>query len=242
MGKRSDYPRVEKDKYFTPPKAIIPLLPHLKPGVRYKEPCAGAGDLITHLRPYATLVAANDIAPDVDWIEQGDAFNVEIGDAEQFITNPPWTRALLHALIIHLSDQAPTWLLFDSNWANTLQAKPFMERCRKIVAVGRLQWIPGSQWTGKDDASWYLFDKPIAGSAPLFFGRMCLPPEAVKKTRRICTDCGVLIDRFGKWKLKTRNGLATPVHVDCAFPSTGAPVAPASTPLFDWADGGVVSP
>jgi hypothetical protein len=77
-----------------------------------------------------------------------------------FITNPPWDRKILHPLIVHLSDQAPTWLLFDADWMHTRQAAPFMPRLRKIVSVGRVKWIPDSTMTGKDNCAWYLFDRP----------------------------------------------------------------------------------
>ena len=175
--------------------------------------------------------------PEADGIAQGDAFECQIGDADVFITNPPWTRPLLHRTIVHLSDQAPTFLLFDTDWMNTGQAGKFMERCRKIIYVGRLLWIPGTTTRGFQPCAWYEFGKPIPGSAPAFFAHKCLPAEADKRTRRICADCGVLIDRFGKWTLQTRNGLPTPVHRDCAWPSTGGPVAPAAVPLLDWAAG-----
>lgn len=237
MGKRSDFPRIDKDCYDTPVEAIGPLLPHLDLTLPYAEPFAGQGNLIDHLRPHLTLVWCSDIAPRREGIPQADALNCVLGDARQFISNPPWSRKLLHELIVYLSDQGPTWLLFDSNWANTKQAHPFMERCRKIVAVGRLKWIPDSKHFGKDDCSWYLFDKPLAGSAPVFYGRGCLPPEAVRRPRRICHDCGVMIDRFGKWALRSRNGILTPVHLYCDNPSGRVPLGErvlAPIPLFEW--------
>jgi len=76
-----------------------------------------------------------------------------------FITTPPWDRKILHPLIIHLSDQAPTWLLFDAAWMFTAQSAPYMKYCKTVIAVGRLLWIPGTTMTGKDDCAWYLFDK-----------------------------------------------------------------------------------
>src|SRR3984893_1647357 len=66
-------------------------------------------------------------------------------DAEFFITNPPWTRQLLHPIIVNLKRQKPTWLLFDADWAHTIQAAPYLSFCRKIVSVGRVKWI-GSRY------------------------------------------------------------------------------------------------
>ena len=45
-----------------------------------------------------------------------------------------------------------------------------MKRCRKVVSVGRLKWIPGSKHTGKDNCAWYLFGFAPLG-APRFYER-----------------------------------------------------------------------
>jgi hypothetical protein len=60
------------------------------------------------------------------------------------------------------------------------------------------------------------------------------PPEARGRAQRICPDCGVLIDRFAKWQLKTRNGVPTPVHKDCRYPSGEPRIV--ETPLIDWGE------
>lgn len=91
---------------------------------------------------------------------------------EAFITNPPWTRSLLHPLIVHLSNQAPTWLLFDADWMHTKQAAPYLDRLVRIVSVGRLKWIPDSKMDGKDNCAWYLFNRLYGGPyATIFHGR-----------------------------------------------------------------------
>ena len=38
------------------------------------------------------------------------------GDADAIITNPPYTRELMHRLIAHFQRIAPTWLLIDYDW------------------------------------------------------------------------------------------------------------------------------
>lgn len=86
------------------------------------------------------------------------------------ITNPPWTRAVLHPMIAHLSSLRPTWLLFDADWPHTRQASELMLRCERIVAIGRVKWIEGSPHTGKDNCAWYLF-RNGAGGAARFYGR-----------------------------------------------------------------------
>jgi len=161
MGKRSDFKRRKHDQYLTPEKPVHPLVPHLPAGrFTFTEPCAGDGRLITHLE-YLTngdCIEACDIDPQRSDIVQRNAMSIKDTDADLFITNPPWTREILHPLIVHLSDIKPTWLLFDGDWLFTGQAEPFLPRLRKVVAVGRVSWMENGV-SGKDNAAWYLFDK-----------------------------------------------------------------------------------
>lgn len=171
MGKRSDFERAPRDFYPTPAAAVAPLIPHLRPGSLFSEPCAGDGALIRHLHAAGLQTQDSlDIEPGDPHIRRADALTDDLGHPEQFITNPPWDRKVLHPLIVRLSDIAPTWLLFDADWAHTRQAAPFLPRLRKIVAVGRVKWIPDSPFTGKDNCAWHLFDKPASEPAA-FYGR-----------------------------------------------------------------------
>lgn len=166
MGKRSDFVRRRNDLYRTfDPRAVAALLPHLGPFVWFYEPCAGDGVLVDQLEAAGHLcVYQGDIDPLADGIVEADAFDlVDVPDGATIITNPAWSRPILHPLIVHLSDMAPTWLLFDAAWAFTKQSAPFDNRLRKVVAVGRLRWIEGTTMDGKDDCAWYLFDRPVAG-------------------------------------------------------------------------------
>jgi hypothetical protein len=54
----------------------------------------------------------------------------------------------------------PTWLLIDADWVHTKQAIPYLPRLKTIVSVGRVRWIPGSPYDGKDNCAWHLFDRP----------------------------------------------------------------------------------
>ena len=170
MGKRSNFIRNKHDLYDTPASAVDYLIPHLKGVKCFYEPCYGNGALAVALeergihlleacevqsassfdaRPYHTRcrVRYNRDAME-DWPhEQCDAV----------ITNLPWTRNLLHPMILHFQKIAPTWLLFDADWAFTKQARPFIDQCSHFVSVGRLKWIPDSPHTGKDNAAWYRF-------------------------------------------------------------------------------------
>lgn len=173
MGKRSDFERLERDYYPTPYKAVKPLLPHLpEEPFTYCEPCAGDGRLVEHLLSVGGICTqAVDIEPQVGWVGKGDVFDMTVSNTDLIITNPPWDRKILHPLIVHLSMQAPTWLLFDADWKHTVQAKPYLPLCTKIVSVGRVKWIEGSKSQGMDNCAWYLFDINNKQEAPLFYGR-----------------------------------------------------------------------
>lgn len=156
MGKRSNFEKIEKDAYMTTdPRASAPLLRYFESECEspsYYEPCVGNGDLVRLLQPLV-CVGSSD--------EEKDArcTNYKTGQAKYFITNPPWSRKLLHPIIDNLRRQLPTWLLFDSDWMFTAQSAPYMKYCHAIIPVGRLRWMPGTTMDGKDNCAWYLFDK-----------------------------------------------------------------------------------
>lgn len=151
MGKRSSFKKIDKDAYLTiDPRATQPLLDYLVRDVFYYEPCCGEENLIKLLSGFR-CVGCSDVEKDARTTKY-DVFN-----AEYFITNPPWSRNILHPIIDNLRVQLPTWLLFDADWMHTQQAIPYMEYCKTIISVGRVRWIPDSTMDGKDNCAWYLF-------------------------------------------------------------------------------------
>lgn len=179
MTKRAykKFERNERDFYATPEAAVLPLLPHVEHGTSFDEPCAGDGALVGHLIAGGLVPAfISDIEPRSGEIACRDALDRPFCQGSMFITNPPWDRKILHPLITHLSDIAPTWLLFDSDWMHTKQAAPFMQRLKKIVSVGRVSWFGDT--VGFDNCAWYLFDKPSSG-LPVFVGRTPFEPTIV---------------------------------------------------------------
>lgn len=153
MGKRSDFPKVEKDAYMTTDKrAVRPLLDYYK-GIpfSYYEPCVGEKDLINLLAGFGRVCVGHS---DSELDARITKYNT---DADFFVTNPPWTRDILHPIIDNLRRQLPTWLLFDADWMFTAQSNPYMKFCKVVLPVGRLKWIPGTTDVGKDNCAWYLF-------------------------------------------------------------------------------------
>lgn len=182
MTKRASgkYPRNPRDFYATPSEAVVPLLPHLS-GISgpayYDEPCCGSGALIHCLSNHGHICASATDKYPVEQYPMGgppqssqDALALLDCLGDMFITNPPWSRPILHKLIVHLSDITPTWLLFDADWMHTKQSIPFMSRCVKIVSVGRVSWM-GNGTVGFDNCAWYMFDKHHTG-VTAFFGRV----------------------------------------------------------------------
>ena len=169
MGKRSNFERNPRDFYPTPKEAVIPLLPHLPEKGLFAEPCAGDGRLIGHIEELTGLAGywMTDIEPHADFIGNGDARTDKIVGCDICITNPPWDRKILHPLIDNLSNQLPTWLLFDADWMHTKQSVPYIKMCSKIVSVGRIKWF--GNMTGKDNCAWYLFDRKANNT--IFYGR-----------------------------------------------------------------------
>lgn len=184
MGKRSDYERKPRDYYPTPLEAVRPLIPHLPQSFLFIEPCAGDGRLITHIETLhgnCECIGAYDIEPQHADVEELDALEItrhEIPENSLIITNPPWDRTkksgyLLHEMIKHFSDLAPTWLLFDADWAHTVQSSELAKtRLQKIVSIGRVKWIEDSVGTGKDNCCWYYFVSHSQKIGPTeFYGR-----------------------------------------------------------------------
>lgn len=169
MGKRSSFQRRKADAYQTiDPRAVKVLLPYLRQRHvrKFAAPCCGEGHLVRGLEKFGLVCTlASDIKDGRDAMAITD-FN----GADAIIENPPWTRALLHPLILHFAKHKPTWLLFDADWAFNKRSGPYLEQCSDIVAIGRLHWIEGTTMTGKDNSAWYRFDSHHFGG-PRFHGR-----------------------------------------------------------------------
>ena len=183
MGKRSNFERIPRDFYPTPHAAVPPLIPHLR-GVRtFAEPCCGDGALVRHLEAHGlrcVYARRHRHRPGCAWR------STQYGDADAIITNPPYTRPLMHALIAHFAQILPTWLLLESDWACTKQAGPFMPCCSDIVSVGRLRWIEGTTMSGKENFAWYRFDARHS-AGPIFHAHGSAP---VSSRVSLCVQCG----------------------------------------------------
>ena len=180
MSKRSNFERVPKENYpTTDPRPVAILASHLEGVETYAEPCVGDGILVQHLSDigldcgFACDVELRGIPAEGGVLPtrfghvpcyQKDALNLSIMDVagcDVIITNPPWRRDWLHPMIEHFASLKPTWLLFDADWAHTVQAAPYLAYCTRIVSVGRVKWFPDSPHQAMDNCAWYRFHKGI---------------------------------------------------------------------------------
>lgn len=155
-------------------KAVSPLLPFLPTNCDFVEPCAGDGVLADHLVSVGhKCILKSDIAPQRADIRRMSAHQIKsVPRGTLIITNPPWTREIMHPLLKHLCRIAPVWALYDADWLFTKQAGPYMQFVRKAVAVGRVHWIEGTTTDGKDNCAWTLWDGTRPESFTEFHGRV----------------------------------------------------------------------
>lgn len=175
MGKRSNYEKKPRDYYPTPRKAVEPLVGHLPLRFSYCEPCAGDGALVKHLEEIfgAYCFLAKDIEPKQSWIIEGDTTELqgpELEYCEFIITNPPFTWATLKGMLDCFIPLRQTVLLLPADYMHNIRMKPYMEKCNKIVSVGRVKWIEGSKSAGVDNYCWYFFDNEN-NEPTKFYGR-----------------------------------------------------------------------
>ena len=182
MGKRSNFERIPRDFYPTPYPAVPPLTPHLR-GVRsFAEPCCGDGALVRYLESFGLrCVYAGDIATGQDALALD-----HYGTADAIITNPPYTRELMHRLIAHFQRIAPTWLLLPADWMHNLHAAPFLPSCTDIVSVGRVRWFEGTKMSSMENFAWYRFVAHHS-AGPILHARDSAP---VSSHVSLCAQCG----------------------------------------------------
>ena len=119
MSKRSNFERREAGFYPMPRAPVLPLVPYLGGIETFAEPCAGDGNLVGPLVEFGLRCAySGDSRSGQDALAHD-----HYGAVDVIITNPPWSRNLMHRLIAHFQSIRPTWLLLDADWAHT--AAPF---------------------------------------------------------------------------------------------------------------------
>lgn len=178
MGKRSTFEKKPKDFYpTTDPNAIPPKFIEFVRGKRYAEPCCGAGDLVDLLADVAVCKWESDI----EYRGAGKLWDAmclskhELEKADLIITNPPYTKSVLLGLIDHFITLKPTWLLLPADLMHNKYFGPYMEKCTRVVSVGRLCWFPkeGKKINSTENYCWYFWPKGAkGGEGTKFYGRI----------------------------------------------------------------------
>ena len=172
MGKRSDQPKIDKGKYYTPLSALAPLLPMLPPAVNFIEPCAGDGRLADYLEQLGhSCTMAFDIEPAEDRTRQ-----IFVADAAQLdiihiprkttfaITNPPWPLngkkgdPAVSIIRRMLRFNLLTWVLLPAEFMHSAYAADLLTaHCETVVSIGRVKWFPGTKHGSMESCCWYQF-------------------------------------------------------------------------------------
>lgn len=180
MGKRSDFPKKDRDFYGTVDNKVLrqPFLDKIK-GKTYAEPCYGHGDLEALLLPYATLKYKCDVRATNVACKVQDAMTLtreQLKGCDLIITNPPFTRNVLLPMIDHFSNLKPTWLLLPADYMHNAYFGPYIEKCTRVVSIGRICWFPtdeGKRVASTDNFCWYFWPKGATNDGTTeFIGRI----------------------------------------------------------------------
>lgn len=175
-SRSKQFDRIPQDAYDTPLSASWPLFSHLPKNAHFAEPCAGRGQLVRHLENNGFKCAyAGDVKPRAVGIQTRDALSFtpamfKRARAQVIITNPPWKHELCAPLVTHFMKLGPTWLLLDADWMHNQRTAEMLDRCAKVVSIGRVKWIENSRSTGFDNCCWYYFPMHHRGG-PTIIGR-----------------------------------------------------------------------
>jgi len=156
MGKRSDFDRLTRDFYATiDPKALPETFLECVSGSTYAEPCYGNGDLVRLIGDRAECLHKSDIEGG-EGCQQLDGTKLTYGDiwkCNAIVTNPPYKRTMLDPLLDQwLTVKKPIWLLLPADYMHNITFGKYMEKCSKVVSVGRLFWFK-SVWVVNEQIS-----------------------------------------------------------------------------------------
>lgn len=175
MGKRSNFPKKEKEFYGTVDKKVLKeSFLELIEGKTYAEPCWGEGDLEDLLRGEATCGWRSDIRDTSPISKQMSGLEVtpyDVRDCDLIITNPPFSKGVLLPLLDHFITLKPTWLLLPADYMHNAYFKPYMEKCSKVVTIGRICWFPvdGKRVASTDNFCWYYWKKNATSDTQTVF-------------------------------------------------------------------------
>lgn len=160
------FPRVPQDRYLTPWAATLPLAPFLSEVGTFAEPCCADRGLVQHIEGHGPLcIHADDLSHGTDALTDPVLKGLIV---DRIITNPPYSWPVLKRMIPLFFSIAPTWLLLEERFKYNERCQRFMAHCSRIVAVGRVQWFPGTDHASRVNYEWYEFVPTARNAPPLF--------------------------------------------------------------------------
>ena len=149
------------------PDAVKPLIPYIL-NSNYAEVCIGDGDLVKLIGLNANCVWGSDVNGDPFTYQcpAEDLTEEDMRGVDYIITNPPFSWEMLEPMLKVLPKLKPTWLLLPADFMHNKRSGPYMKKCKLILSVRRLYWVPedgGKGVKGKDNYCWFLFDDDHTG-------------------------------------------------------------------------------
>jgi hypothetical protein len=190
MEKRSSFERIPRDFNPTPYPPVPPLIPHLR-GVRsFAESraavtvrwCAIWNRLGCAASMPANIVTGQDALATADY-----------GEPDAIITNPPFMREVMHKLIAHFQNIAPTWLLLGAATANFVSTgyATSPDECRTQIGTAFHRMLTRDDLRERPDAKpgpprrEQVIDGPAGPLRPYDCGKDILLGPMVRSERRI---------------------------------------------------------
>lgn len=155
MSHRTRFERIPQDRYYTPFRPVVPLIPHLEAyGVTtFSEPCVGGSNLVRHLDHFGIACTYSaDLDEGVDAL-----LDPNLDGADNIITNPPYAWDVLAPMLNRFMRICPTWLLLEADFGFNARTADMMRYCTDVVPVGHVRWFDDTENESRKHYAWFRF-------------------------------------------------------------------------------------
>ncbi|WP_315792684.1 class I SAM-dependent methyltransferase [Bradyrhizobium sp. SZCCHNRI1002] len=160
----SEYPRVDRDRYETPPEAVAVLMPYLPPRLYLWEPACASGKMVRALAAAGHSVRCGDIA---DAGGGTDFLKVETAPRgiQGIVTNPPYSLArefVEHGIALMKPVDGFVAMLLPLDYGTAVSRRHLFRDCPifalKIEMTWRIRWFEGTLGNPKENHCWCVWD------------------------------------------------------------------------------------
>jgi hypothetical protein len=168
--RNSEYARMERDEYLTPPWCVHAVVPHLVRPTKVWEPANANGQMAAALRECGLQVMESDIADGTDFLAEQDARG-----ADCICTNPPYSdaqRFIEHALVLMSPCRGIVAMLLrtDFDHAKTRQHLFYPPFARKLALTKRIVWFEPKKASPSENHAWFIWNWQHVGPPILVHG------------------------------------------------------------------------